>query len=144
MKILEKYDFYIGILLITAAGVFITKFFLLGISILITVLVNFSETIGQLLITMLFLAFVLVPAVLILIAILDYLFLRWLFYKNSKTQLLIANVITVLIFYFNEKLWGQVGTFDILSTSLQMIVYVGISFFIRSIYYKFRVVEWEP
>lgn len=144
MKILKKYDFYIGILLITAAGVFITKFFLLGISILITVLMNFSETIGQLLITMLFLAFVLVPAVLILIAILDYLFLRWLFYKNSKTQLLIANVITVLIFYFNEKLWGQVGTFDILSTSLQMIVYVGISFFIRSIYYKFRVVQWEP
>lgn len=144
MKILEKYDFYIGILLITAAGVFITKFFLLGISILITVLMNFSETIGQLLITMLFLAFVLVPAVLILIAILDYLFLRWLFYKNSKTQLLIANVITVLIFYFNEKLWGQVGTFDILSTSLQMILYVGISFFIRSIYYKFRIVQWEP
>lgn len=144
MKILEKYDFYIGILFIAAAGVFITKFFLLGISILITVLMNFSETIGQLLITMLFLAFVLVPAVLILIAILDYLFLRWLFYKNSKTQLLIANVISVLIFYFNEKLWGQVGTFDILSTSLQMIVYVGISFFIRSIYYKFRVVQWEP
>lgn len=144
MKFLEKYDFHIGILLISTVGILITKSFILGISLLNTVLMKFSGSTGQLLITLLFMAFVLMPALIILIAILDYFFLKWLFYKNSKTQVIIAYCLTVLIFYFNEKIWGAVGTFDIQSTTLQLILYVGLSFLIRMIYYKFRVVEWEP
>lgn len=138
MKIPEKYNFYIGIIIIALVGILLSKAFFLTISIINTILMSQSGSTTQLIITYPIMIFILFPALLILAAIILFFCLKLLFKKNPKKQILIAYFSTIIFYSIFTELWGQVGTYNILHSLLQIIVYVSLSIAIRMIYNKYQ------
>lgn len=137
MKILEKYNFYIGILIITLAGILLSKAFFLAISIINTLLMMLSGSTALLVIIYSIILFILIPALLILVAILLFFCLKLLFKENTKKQIVIAYALTIIFYTLFRELWGQVGSYNILYSFMQLLVYVSFAFGIRTIYYKY-------
>ncbi len=139
MKILEKYNFYIGIIIIALVGILLSKVFFLAISIINTILMKQSGTTTQLIVTYPIMIFILFPAFFILAAIILFFCLKLLFKENPLKQILIAYSVTIIFYTLFREFWGQVGSYNILYSLMQILVYVSFSFGIRMIYYKYYV-----
>lgn len=140
MKIPEKYNYYKGIVIIAFVGILLSKAFFLSISVINTIVLMQSGSTAQIVITYPFMIFFLFPALLILAAILLFFCLKLLFKKNTEKQILMAYGSTIIIYVLYTELLGQVGSYNILHSLLQILFYIGLSIAIRMIYYKYCLI----